>query len=688
MKSFVRLAPPAVVAAAVCFFSSATLICGSPVKKIAGTNNVSRRHDFAFNTQTSTAREKREQAYAKLLEGQRRLMNAGNDPSEEAVRAARDAFQQAAVLDPTLAEARTALAEIAFFASDLETATREATNATRIEPNSFGAHRLLSRIYAIKSGLNSENINKTFAERGIAEAREVARLDPADAEAWALLAEFYKATGRTNEAIDALTKWAAAPAAIDPRFFQFATGGHSLAPDAAAAQLGEALLQSNRNAEAIAAIRRAISLAPGNKEYIELLGRALESAGSNNNSNNAIVELQRMVAADPANIALVQLLAHTQARANLVDEAVATLKKAATARQAKTDKTDKADQDQQQLRLSLAQIYADAARYDDAIAIYQSLLKERGINDAPLASPNQRELAAGLFEEIINLQKNAGHTSAALATIERMRRVLGTIDPTPDAQQIELLRGQGKRREAYDAAHAARLRFPKQAAFVSLEAQTLTDLGRVDEAVALLRPRLNNSPQDFLTYRIIAALYTQAGRGREAVEAARKTLELATVSGNSRLVTDALIALSSAQERAGDPKSSEESLRRVLAQEPNNATALNNLGYFLIERNEKLPEALALIQGAVRAEPSNSSYLDSLGWAYFKLGKLEEAERHLTEAAKRDTSSPTIQEHLGDLYERQGKNSLARAAWQKALTLAIEPADTARLTTKLKGKTE
>ncbi len=681
MKSFVRLALPAAASVA-CILSISSSTSVSYAKNLAGTNNVSRRDAFAFYAQTAatTTREKREQAYAKLLEGQRRLIIAGNEPSEEAVRAAKNAFQQAAALDPTLAEARTALAEISFFASDLETAISEATAATRIDPNSFGAHRLLSRIYAIKSGLNSENINKTFVGRGITEALEITRLDPTDAEAWALLAEFYQATGRANEAIDALTKWAAAPAAIDSRFFQFATGGHSLAPDAAAARLGEALLQSNRNAEAIAAIRRAVSLAPGNKEYVQLLGRAFEAGSSN--SGDYIGELKRLLAADESNIALVQLLARTQAHANRVDDAVATLRNAA----ARVSKTDKADQDRQQLRLSLAQLYADAARYDEAIAIYQSLLKEGGINDAPLASSNQRELAAGLFEEMINLQKSAGRTSDALATIERMRAVLGASDPSPDAQQIEILRGKGKRQEAYDAAHAARLRFPKQPQFLSLEAQTLTDIGRVDEAVVLLRTRLNNSPQDFLTYRIISALYTQAGRGREAVEAARKTLEIATASGNKRLLTDALIALSSAQERAGDPKSSEDSLRRVLAQEPDNATALNNLGYFLIERNEKLSEALSLIQGAVRAEPFNSSYLDSLGWAYFKLGKLDEAERHLTEAAKRDSTSTTIQEHLGDLYERQGKNALARAAWQKALALAVEPPDTARLTAKLRNK--
>ncbi len=629
--------------------------------------------------QPSTPHEKRAQAYAKLLEGQRLLANAGSEPSDAVMRSIQDAFQQAAALDPTLAEAHTALAEISFFASDLETATREAAIAARIDHDNFGAHRLLSRIYAIKSSLNSVNLDKSFVERGIAETREVARLAPTNAEAWALLAEFYKATGRTTEAIDALTKWAAAPAAVDPRIFQFATGGHSLAPDAAVAQLGEALLQANRTTEAVSAIRRAIALAPNNKNYVELLARALEAgAGNGNGSLDAIAELQRMVAANSSNnIATVQLLARTQARTGRVDDAITTLQTAIARR---------SGQDQQQLRLTLAQTYADAARYADAIAVYESLLKDRDITDASPSSPAQRELAAGFLEEIISLQKSAGRSSDVAATIERLRRLVGPDDPKPDAQFIEFLRSQGKRREAFEAAHSASLRFPRQLELIGLEAETLTDLGRIDEAVALLRARLTETSRDFLIYRAISGLYTQAGRGREAIEAGRKMLELATASGNPRLTTDALLTLSSAQERAGDAKSSEKSLRSVLAREPDNATALNNLGYFLLERNERISEALALIQKAVRAEPANSSFLDSLGWAYFKLGKLDEAERQLNEAAKRDASSATIQEHLGDLYQRQGKPTLAHAAWQKALGLSTESAVVARLNTKLRAK--
>lgn len=312
-------------------------------------------------------------------------------------------------------------------------------------------------------------------------------------------------------------------------------------------------------------------------------------------------------------------------------------------------------------------------------------MKERNIGDSLLNTEEDREVAGVVLQRIINLQKIAGRTGDVTATIERMRRLLGPSDPTAEEEYIEFLRNQGRRQEALAATRSARLRFPEEASFINLEAATLTDLGRIDEAVTLLRSRLKGSLEDFDTYRLISAFNTQAGRGREAIEAARKMLELAPPE-RLNLVNAALITLSSAQERAGDKKGSEESLRRVLARDPNNPTALNNLGYFLVERNERLEEALEMIQKAVRAEPTNSSFLDSLGWAYFKLGKLDEAERHLSEAARRDAASATIHDHLGDLYQRRGKMEQARAAWQKALALAVEVDEIARIKAKLNGQ--
>jgi Tfp pilus assembly protein PilF len=215
-----------------------------------------------------------------------------------------------------------------------------------------------------------------------------------------------------------------------------------------------------------------------------------------------------------------------------------------------------------------------------------------------------------------------------------------------------------------------------------LEAETLGELGQVEEGATLLRARITGKLEDdYPAYLSIANLYLQAGRGKEAVVAARKLLELAPPD-QPQLVTQALVMLSSAQERAGDTKGAEESLRRILSKTPNDATALNNLGYFLTERGERLPEALDMIKRAVKSEPTNPNYLDSLGWVYFKLGQLDEAERHLNDAARRNTRSSTVQEHLGDLHHKRGQLEQARAFWRKAIGLTTEASDI----TRLKGK--
>ncbi|MBA2341318.1 MAG: tetratricopeptide repeat protein [Pyrinomonadaceae bacterium] len=566
-------------------------------------------NNSSFILQDAT-RERRAQAYAKLLEGQRYLNAARRGSSDEtSVRAAQDAFEQAAQFDPTFAEPHTALAEIAFFfLNDQERAEREASVAARLNKDNFGAHRVLSRVLTLKSRSRDGRIERAAADRAITELREVLRLFSSDAEAWALLGELYAGTNRNREAIEAFTRWATAPEPppLEPRFYTFFTQKGELSPATANARLGEVLLGENRATEAIAAFRRAVALDADNREYAQLLAQALTTA-------------------------------------------------------------------------------AGSGEVASVVAIYEEMLKARGIANAPLKSDEDKEFAAGVLERIIAAQKAAGRTDDALATIERMRRLLGDDDASADFQLITLLREQGKRREALQAIQTARQRHPEESSFMLLEALTLGELGRVDEGVALLRARLTNTPADYNQYLYISSIYMQAGRGREAVEAARKALQLAPAE-QPEFVNQALTALASAQERAGDPKGAEESLRRVLSSSPNDATALNNLGYFLVERNERLTEALEMIERAVRQDPTNSSYLDSLGWAYFKLGRLEEAEKYLSDAARRSQTSSTIHEHLGDLYQKQGKAQQARTAWQKALTLSSEPAEIARIKAKINGR--
>jgi Tfp pilus assembly protein PilF len=189
---------------------------------------------------------------------------------------------------------------------------------------------------------------------------------------------------------------------------------------------------------------------------------------------------------------------------------------------------------------------------------------------------------------------------------------------------------------------------------------------------------------DFTNYLFISMLYSDAKRGAEAIEAANQAHQIAGSEDRKQI---AKLTLATAQQNAGNFKAAETTLRDILAESPNNPIAQNNLGYFLAERNEKLDEALKLIQQALKSDPDNPSYLDSLGWVYFKQGKLDLAEENLKKALKFDASSATIHEHLGDVYQKQGKTEQARAAWQKALTLSADAEQINAIKAKLTKKT-
>jgi tetratricopeptide (TPR) repeat protein len=88
----------------------------------------------------------------------------------------------------------------------------------------------------------------------------------------------------------------------------------------------------------------------------------------------------------------------------------------------------------------------------------------------------------------------------------------------------------------------------------------------------------------------------------------------------------------------------------------------------LADRGVRLEEATSLIQRAVKEEPTNGAYLDSLGWAYFKQSRLAEAEEYLRKAVERASHDPTVLDHLGDVYAKLGQTQRAAELWERAQT--------------------
>ena len=646
-----------------------------------------------LNDKTPVSRERREEAYGKLLEGQRYYLSLRKQraPAAQAnvLRLAKQSLQKAIELNPQLAEAYTALAEI----SNTEEAILLANIAVKIEPENFGGHRILARLYTFKSNLNIGVLEPEFTQKAISEWHQVARLDPRNAEAFAFLSEFYARTKKPVEQLDALRKWQSSVAPLEAYFYRRVMGERAnLSPESATVKYGEALLESGKMREAIEVISRAVTDNPENEEAIELLRQAVESADGTS-AAMAVQSLQQAVFANPENVTLIEILAQMHARTGKIDEAAKVLREA-TAKLSVKNAAAAAT-----LQIFLGDVYVRANRFDEAINVYQSALTLRGISET--TTDENRDFAIRVLERMIEAYKKANRPNDAKAVIDRARVVLGKADLFADKKLISFYLETGKKPEALQAVRALRARQTGDYALLRLEAEILTDTGKVDEAVELIKTALIKKPMtsrqgngigsvepalpspmtdEFLNYIFISTLYTKAKRNKEAIEAVNRAY---TVTQSTKRKEIARLTLATVQQSAGDFRGAEETLREILKQSPRNPIALNNLGYFLTERDEKFDEAIKLIEQALEIDPLNPFYLDSLGWVYFKLGKLSEAEKYLKEALQIDDTSSTIHEHLGDVYQKQGKLDLAKTAWQKALSLTEEAEEISRIKTKL-----
>jgi Flp pilus assembly protein TadD len=136
-------------------------------------------------------------------------------------------------------------------------------------------------------------------------------------------------------------------------------------------------------------------------------------------------------------------------------------------------------------------------------------------------------------------------------------------------------------------------------------------------------------------------------------------------------------------ERAGDWDAGDADFRRALDLEPEQPQVLNYLGYMFLEWGRNFDEALEMISRAVAARPEDGHIVDSLGWAYYRLGRYDEAVAPMERAAELLPQDPIVNDHLGDVYWAVGRKTEARFQWRRALSFGPEPEDADRIRRKL-----
>jgi tetratricopeptide (TPR) repeat protein len=235
-------------------------------------------------------------------------------------------------------------------------------------------------------------------------------------------------------------------------------------------------------------------------------------------------------------------------------------------------------------------------------------------------------------------------------------------DPTRVMQAAGILSGHGRVREALARSAAWAAEHPLDYRGALLLARGLSDAGDTTGAVVAARRAVAMAP-DSLAPRFVLGGLLQAARRFAAAESV--WVELTRLRPGA---TRAGMELAYCRQSQGDVEGAVSALRDVIAREPDNASALNYLGYLFADRNRDLEEAEGLVRRALARDPDNGAYVDSMGWVYYRMGRLEEARRELERAVALTRGDPVVLEHLGDVYKSLNLIELAREQYRRSLS--------------------
>jgi tetratricopeptide (TPR) repeat protein len=345
-------------------------------------------------------------------------------------------------------------------------------------------------------------------------------------------------------------------------------------------------------------------------------------------------------------------------------------------------------QDSIEVPYNIAAVYQAQGRYDDAIQVLQDLLKKTEKPDTSYTASEKGNRAVFL-ERLGTIYRDNNNSQAAIDTFRKMIP-LGDDNAQRGYQQIiDTYREAKQWQQATDVAKEATTKLPNDRGLKMVYASQLADMGDAEGGLKQVKSLLKGTPEDREVYITLAQMYSRLKRWPEAEEALNQAEKLSTKDEDKEYV---YFLRGSTYERQKKYDDAEAQFRKVLAADSQNATALNYLGYMLADRGAKLDEALTLIKKAVDLDPANGAYLDSLGWAYFKMGKYDMAEESLTKASQHMGSDPTVQDHLGDLYQKTGRLKLAAAHWERAInewnktvSAEVDQDEVAKVTKKLES---
>ena len=305
--------------------------------------------------------------------------------------------------------------------------------------------------------------------------------------------------------------------------------------------------------------------------------------------------------------------------------------------------------------------------HPNAYSIEESLSLEAGI--------------AYAFYAIADILKDDADPNTALLYV-RLAQYLNENSQKAILLAADLLEQMGQ----YDLAVAEYAKIsPSSSYFLSSElgrVGALRDGGKTEAALEVLYYLSREFSDIGIVHNSLGDFLRREERYSEAKIAYDRAVDIYRENNNVSWVV--LYARGITHERLQEWDKAESDFRNALTINPDQANVLNYLGYSLIDRGEKLDEAMTMIEKAVSLQPESGYIVDSLAWGLFKLGQYETAIPHMEKAAELMPVDPIVTDHLGDLYWAVGRQLEAKFQWRRALSFDPELKDATRIREKLR----
>ncbi len=581
------------------------------------------------------------------------------------------ALKRAMALDGTSAELPAALADLYFDMDRTAEATEAAERALTIDAANRDAHRVLGMLFAAAAtdSKGAREARQGYLKSAIAHLEQAAAERPglqADANLRAMLARLHILNGDYEKAIPLLSElvrqeegWQEGPGLLVDAYVSAGRTADAIAwlqqaaPENPAlyATLADLYGRERRYDDAAKAYEEALRISSRSFDLRVRYASMLMNTGGVDNVLKARGALREAIQIRGTDERALYLLSTAERLTHELDAAESVARKL-MAQNARNPRG----------YYALAEVLEQRQQYQAVIDALAPAVSQ-------FRSGQNASFALGLLLPHLGFSyQQLGRFDQAISTFEEAQK-LAPEDGTIAGFLIQANLSARRYGPAIEIARAARAAHPKELRFARLESQALRDSGKVDEGLAILEDLARSDADDADAHLALARAYADANRSPQAV---RTLQEAQTRFPADPTPSFELGAMLEKQKKYADAESA---FKQALQRDPQHAPSLNYLGYMLAERGERLTESVTYIKKALEIEPNNGSYLDSLGWAYFKDGQLELAEEHLKKAASQLATNSVIQDHYGDVLFKMGRLQDAIDAWTRALSGDVDDVD-------------